>query len=230
MKHILSPSVLSCDFADWYQDMRLAEEAGVSCFHFDVMDGMFVPNISFGMPVIKSLRRKSTAFFDVHMMVEQPERYVPMMRDAGADMVTIHAEATRHLDRALSQIRELGMQAGVALNPATPVEQLRCVLDKVDLVLIMSVNPGFGGQSFLPCSLEKMESLRHFREERRLSYHIGVDGGVRAENLPEILEAGADFIIAGSSVFSRREEIQENVRRLRAILENADSGEGTEPR
>lgn len=222
MKNILSPSILAADFGALREELLSAERAGAECFHFDVMDGAFVPNISFGAPVIKSLRAGSRAFFDVHMMVEAPERYVESMSEAGADSITIHAEATKHLDRALMQIKELGCEAGVALNPATPVYMIEEILPIVDLVLIMSVNPGFGGQKLIPYTLDKIRALSRIREERGLDFKIGIDGGVDTKNASEILACGANLLVAGSSVFRPQNKIAENVRSLLSILEKAD--------
>ena len=169
--------------------------------HLDVMDGAFVPSISFGMPVIASLRGYTDMVFDVHMMVEDPGRYVEDIRTAGADIITVHQEACKHLDRVINQIKATGAKAGVALNPATPVETLDCVLDQVDMVLVMSVNPGFGGQKFIPYTLEKIRKLRAMLNEAGLSTDIQVDGGISAANVRDVLDAGANVIVAGSAVF-----------------------------
>lgn len=222
MKNILSPSILAADFGKLRENIRIAEEAGAESFHFDVMDGNFVPNISFGAAVIESLRADSKAFFDVHMMVEQPERYVEEMKKAGADRITIHAEATRHLDRAVQQIKELGIEAGLALNPASPLNLIEEVLPELNMVLIMSVNPGFGGQKLIPYTLKKIEKLKERREKESLSFRIGIDGGVGTGNLEEVLKSGADFIVAGSSVFRPQDKIAENVLALRSILEKME--------
>ncbi len=221
MNYVLAPSILAADFGALREALRIAEEAGADCFHFDVMDGCFVPNISFGSALISTLRGASEAFFDVHMMVEQPERYLADMREAGADRITIHAEATRHLDRALNQIRELGASAGVALNPATPVSVIEQILPLVDMVLIMSVNPGFGGQKLIPYTLDKLRALSALRDRLGLPLDLGIDGGVAEGNLPEIVDSGANFIVAGSSVFRPQDKIGENVRGLLSILEKA---------
>lgn len=199
---ILAPSILSADFRKLGQEVETVVNAGAEYVHIDVMDGMFVPSISYGMPVIKSIRPCTDKVFDVHMMVEEPGRYVEAMKAAGADLVCIHQEACRHLDRTLNQIRELGMKAGVALNPATPVSVLDCVLDQVDMVLIMSVNPGFGGQKFIPYTLEKVRSLRKRMNLLGLNTDIQVDGGISLSNVGEVIEAGANIIVAGSAVYS----------------------------
>lgn len=199
---ILAPSILSADFRKLGQDVETVVNAGAEYVHIDVMDGMFVPSISYGMPVIKSIRPCTDKVFDVHMMVEEPGRYVEAMKEAGADLVCVHQEACRHLDRTLNQIRELGMKAGVALNPATPVSALDCVLDQADMVLIMSVNPGFGGQKFIPYTLEKVRSLRKRMNLLGLNTDIQVDGGISLSNVGEVIEAGANIIVAGSAVYS----------------------------
>lgn len=199
--NILAPSILAADFANLERDIKAVEEAGAGYLHLDVMDGAFVPSISFGMPVIARLRAVSGMFFDVHMMVEEPGRYVADMKKAGADLICVHQEACRHLDRTIQQIKECGCKAAVALNPATPVETLSCVLGEADMFLIMSVNPGFGGQRFIPYTLEKIRKLRGMLTERGLTTDIQVDGGVSAANAREVLLAGANVLVAGSSVF-----------------------------
>ena len=201
MYYKVAPSVLAADFAELGSQLRAVSEAGAEWIHLDVMDGAFVPSISFGMPVIKSIRRVTDRVFDVHMMVEEPGRYVEDVKKAGADVITVHAEACKHLDRVISQIKEAGCLAGVALNPATPVSVLEHVLDQVDMVLIMSVNPGFGGQKFIPYTIEKVKAVRRLCDERGLTTDIQVDGGISAANVREVLEAGANIFVAGSAVF-----------------------------
>ncbi len=197
---ILSPSLLSADFGNLEQTLKDLEKAGISWVHWDVMDGLFVPNITFGQHVIKLLRPKTKLFFDVHLMIEQPERYLEDFKKAGADMLVIHAEATKHIQRTLAEIRRLGMQAGISLNPATPLNVLDYVLDDVDLVLLMSVNPGFGGQSFLPTTYEKVRTLKKMLGNRKC--HIQIDGGVTPENTTELTKAGADVLVSGSAFFA----------------------------
>lgn len=218
MNYDLSPSILSADFGTLRDDLRVLEEAGTKYLHFDMMDGDFVPNISFGMPVIQSVRKDNHCFFDVHMMVSEPGRYIDTVADAGADGITVHQEACTHLDRTLQQIRERGLKAGVALNPATPISTLDCVLPMLDLVLIMSVNPGFGGQKLIPYTIEKIRALRKQTDALGLALNIGIDGGVTLDNVQEIKDAGANFFIAGSAVFKPRERMAENVKAFNAIL------------
>lgn len=218
MNYDLSPSILSADFGTLRDDLRVLEEAGTKYLHFDMMDGDFVPNISFGMPVIQSVRKDNHCFFDVHMMVTEPGRYIDAVADAGADGITVHQEACTHLDRTLQQIRERGLKAGVALNPATPISTLDCVLPMLDLVLIMSVNPGFGGQKLIPYTIEKIRALRKQTDALGLELNIGIDGGVTLDNVQEIKDSGANFFIAGSAVFKPRERMVENVKAFNAIL------------
>lgn len=201
MYYKVAPSVLAADFAELGSQLRAVSEAGAEWIHLDVMDGAFVPSISFGMPVIKSIRRVTDRVFDVHMMVEEPGRYVEDVKKAGADVITVHAEVCKHLDRVISQIKEAGCRAGVALNPATPVSVLEHILDQVDIVLIMTVNPGFGGQKFIPYTIEKVKAVRRLCDERGLTTDIQVDGGISAANVREVLEAGANIFVAGSAVF-----------------------------
>ena len=201
MHYKLAPSILAADFTRLGEQVRTVDEAGAQYIHLDVMDGAFVPSISFGMPVIKSLREITDKVFDVHMMVEEPGRYVEDMRRCGADLITVHAEACTHLDRVVNQIKEGGMRAGVAVNPATPLSVLDPILEELDMVLIMTVNPGFGGQKFIPYTMEKIRSLRRILTERGLAADIQVDGGISSANVREVLEAGANVFVAGSAVF-----------------------------
>lgn len=199
---ILSPSLLSCDFGNFADELRRLEEADISWVHWDVMDGMFVPNITFGAPIIKSLRPRTNLFFDVHLMVEAPERYIADFAEAGANLLTVHAEATTHLDRTLNEIRRHHMLAGVALNPATPISVIENVLYCLDLVLIMSVNPGFGGQKFIHQSLKKIEALSAMIAKQQAATVIEVDGGVTPENTRALVDAGADYLVSGSAFFN----------------------------
>lgn len=197
----IAPSVLAADLARLGEQVRLVEKAGATVVHFDVMDGHFVPNISMGVPVLASLRKATSLALDVHLMIERPGEFVEAFVDAGADRLLIHAEATPHLNRVLEQIRELKTEAGVAINPGTPVLTLTEVLEMVDTVLVMSVNPGFGGQSFIPGALEKIRDLKQLRERYNYPYRIEVDGGVGPENIVELVQAGADTLVAGTSIF-----------------------------
>jgi len=208
-KVILSPSLLSSDFTRLGEQIGILEKSGIKALHFDVMDGVFVPNISFGIPVLKSIRKNCDMILDVHMMVTEPESKIEDFIKAGADIITVHAEASIHLDRALRLIRDAGKKAGVALNPATPVSVLEEILPETDMVLIMSVNPGFGGQKYIPYCTEKIKKLRKTADMVNPNLSIQVDGGINPDTLKTVLEAGADNIVAGSAVFSG--DIEENV-------------------
>ena len=214
--NILSPSLLSADFSRLKEELQDITDGGATYLHIDVMDGSFVPSISFGMPVIKSLRSVTELCFDVHLMIDNPERYIKDFVDCGADIITVHAEATNHLNRVLMQIKENGLKAGVSLNPATPLSVLEHVLEYVDMVLIMSVNPGFGGQQYIPNTTEKIKALRKMIEEKGLDIDIEVDGGVKTSNVKEVLEAGANVIVAGSAVFN--DKTLENTKAFIEVL------------
>lgn len=214
--NLLAPSILAADFAVLGEQIRQADEAGADYIHIDVMDGMFVPSISFGMPVIASVRRVTKKPFDVHLMVQDPERYIDEFVRCGADSITVHAECCRHLERTLTEIKAHGVRSGVALNPATPLNALEYVLNKTDMVLIMTVNPGFGGQAFIENSLDKIRRLKKMAEDMGINVDIEVDGGINERTLPRVLEAGANVIVAGSAVFGG--DIKKNVLRLKEFM------------
>ncbi|WP_029504490.1 ribulose-phosphate 3-epimerase [Lachnoclostridium phytofermentans] len=214
----LSPSILAADFSALGENIRKAEEAGATYLHLDVMDGCFVPSISFGMPVIASLRDKSSMVFDVHLMIDEPIRYIEDFAKAGADIITVHAESCKHLHRTVTAVKELGKKVGVALNPSTPLSVLDYILPELDMVLIMSVNPGFGGQKFIPSTLQKLRDLKKMTKDYGLTIDIQVDGGVTLENVLEIMEAGANVLVAGTSVF--RGDIEKNVEGFLNIFES----------
>ncbi|OLE84937.1 MAG: ribulose-phosphate 3-epimerase [Acidobacteria bacterium 13_1_20CM_2_60_10] len=197
----VAPSILAADFSALGDAIRAVERAGVKLIHVDVMDGHFVPNISIGVPVVESLRKATRLLLDVHLMIENPEQYVGAFAEAGANMITAHQEATPHLNRVVHQIREHGCRAGVAINPATPVSTLTDILPDVDHVLVMSVNPGFGGQHFLPIANEKIAQLREMRSRYTCNFRIEVDGGIAPDTVPQVVRAGAQILVAGTSVF-----------------------------
>jgi ribulose-phosphate 3-epimerase len=216
----IAPSILAANFAALGEEIRAVQRGGAPVIHVDVMDGHFVPNISIGVPVVASLRKATQLTLDVHLMIEAPERYVDAFAQAGSDRILVHQEATRHLHRVLGAIREAGAEAGVVLNPATPVAVLSEVLDQVDTVLVMSVNPGFGGQKFIPGALEKIRELKQLRARYNYSYRIEVDGGVALENVAELVIAGAETLVAGTSVFGAG-DAAEAVQRLRHAATDA---------
>src|SRR5579863_9312479 len=197
----LAPSILSADFAHLAEQVQAAAEGGAGVIHVDVMDGHFVPNITIGPPVVRSLRKVTQLPLDCHLMIENPDEYIPAFADAGADWISVHQEATRHLDRTLHLVKNHNCQAGVVINPATPVDVLSEVLDIVDYVLVMSVNPGFGAQKFIPSTLHKMRQLAEIRSQRGLAYRIEVDGGVALGTVADVVRAGAEILVAGNAVF-----------------------------
>lgn len=199
--NILAPSLLAADFARLGEQMRMIDQAGAHYFHYDVMDGQFVPNISMGLPVLQSIRKVTKKKLDVHLMIQNPERYISDFSDAGADILTVHAETCTHLDQVVRDIKREGILAGVALNPSTPLSVLDYVLPEVDMVLIMTVNPGYGGQKMIPYTLDKVRELRGIVQRRGLSTDIEVDGGVKIDNVDQFLNAGANVIVSGSGIF-----------------------------
>jgi ribulose-phosphate 3-epimerase len=216
----IAPSILASNFAKLGDEIRAVEQGGADVLHVDVMDGHFVPNISIGIPVVASLRKATRLPLDVHLMIERPEDYIAEFVRAGADRVLVHQEATVHLDRALAMIREHGAQAGAVINPATPVAMLGEVLDKVDTVLVMSVNPGFGGQKFIPGAIGKIRQLNEWRARYNASFRIEVDGGVDLENIAELAQAGVNTFVAGTSIFHTA-DAADSARQLRKLATNA---------
>jgi ribulose-phosphate 3-epimerase len=211
----LAPSILSADFARLGEQIDEVARAGADYIHVDVMDGHFVPNITIGAPVVASIRPVTSLPLDVHLMIERPERYISDFVNAGADIITVHVEACPHLHKTIRLIKELGARAGVSLNPATPLGAVGEFLPHVDLVLIMSVNPGFGGQFFIPETLPRIASMRKMLDDRKLSVELEVDGGITVDNAPDIVKAGANVLVAGNSVFKAKEGISRAIRRLR---------------
>lgn len=216
MSHIVAPSILAADFANIQRDVELVNDSSAQWLHIDIMDGVFVPNISFGMPVLKAMARHSDKVNDVHLMIVDPDRYVSTFKECGADVLTVHYEACTHLHRTIQAIHAEGMKAGVALNPHTPVHLLEDILGDLDLVCLMSVNPGFGGQRFIENTYNKIEALANIRSQRELAFHIEIDGGVTVENAGRLVDAGATVLVAGSTVF-KSEDPKDTVERLLSV-------------
>jgi ribulose-phosphate 3-epimerase len=212
----IAPSILSADFGRLGDEVRACEEAGADLIHVDVMDGRFVPNITIGPVVVEAVRRATKLPLDVHLMIEEPERYVDDFARAGADLISVHVEACRHLHRVLQQIRAAGKLAGAVLNPATPIDAVQHVLGELSLVLVMSVNPGFGGQKFIPSTLQKLGALRREIDARGLTVDVEVDGGIKIDNVAEVAAAGANVFVSGSGVFNAQRDYASAIRELRA--------------
>ena len=216
MTRIISPSMLSADFGNLERDTKMIDRSAAQWVHIDVMDGVFVPNISFGFPVMKPIRKATSKVLDVHLMIVEPEKYVKRFVEAGADYVTFHYEATNDIDGCINAIHEAGAKAGISIKPATPASVLKDILSKVELVLVMSVEPGFGGQSFMPASLDKVRELAQMREQMGLDFIIEIDGGISAKNAGEVFSAGVDAAVAGSAVFGAADPEAEIVKMLNA--------------
>ncbi|HMQ49687.1 MAG TPA: ribulose-phosphate 3-epimerase [Saprospiraceae bacterium] len=216
MKHLVAPSLLAADFTKMADEVTMVNESLADWLHFDVMDGRFVPNITFGLPILEAVKRLSTRPIDVHLMIVEPEKYIDAFREAGADNISVHYEACPHLHRVIHQIKESGARAGVALNPHTPVELLEDVLEDIDLVCLMSVNPGFGGQKFIYQTIPKIKRLKDMITIRNTGTKIEIDGGVGLQNAQQLLQAGADVLVAGNSVFKSTDPIQ-TIRQMKEL-------------
>jgi ribulose-phosphate 3-epimerase len=216
MDHLIAPSMLSADFANLQQDIEMVNNSEADWFHLDIMDGMFVPNISFGIPVIKAIKKHAKKPLDTHLMIEDPDRYLELFKEAGADILTVHMEACRHLHRTIQKIHSLGIKAGVSLNPHTPVNTLEDIIADLDMVLIMSVNPGFGGQKFIPQAYNKVRQLKQLIKDTGSKAKIEIDGGVSTENAKELTETGVDILVAGSFIF-KAENPTQTIKQLKDL-------------